>query len=523
VLLLAIVHATPAILYGTTRYSWTYKHVGIIDYIVTHHGVNGSMPNLTVYQDWPGFFGLNALFVQGSGVHSALSYTMWAPFVDELLLLAPLVLILRTFTTNRTLVWTAVWLFYLGNWIGQDYFSPQAFAYLLYLTVIAIILRWFLRLPPAARNRKAAARLGRPPPPLRVMSAGAAIEPAERRAAPGMYAAVVLLATAIAISHQLTPFMLSTALAGLLVTRRLRSWSLFLVVTGLGAGWVLTWGLPILHENLPAVLKTFGHPFDNTEAGFVNLNAASGSQQVVAFFDRGLTAVFCGLALLGAWSAWRSARWRRWQPAACLAVTPIFALFATSYGTEVAFRVFMFALPFLALFAASVLAPRPTGTARRKAVRWLVGLGVVSVLTASFFVSYDGKEQMNYMPPTEVAAMERLYALAPSGSLMIAATDNTPWAFAHYADYQYFWYLSGSPQTIKKIIRDPADKLDSLMSEYPHAYLIFSPTDAAAVKMQGLLKPGEYHAIERAARSSPKFRTVISEGGVVVLTRSVTS
>ena len=51
-------------------------------------------------------------------------------------------LILRTLTIDRRLVWLAVWVFYLGNWVGQDYFSPQAFAYLLYLMLLAILVTW---------------------------------------------------------------------------------------------------------------------------------------------------------------------------------------------------------------------------------------------------------------------------------------------------------------------------------------------------------------------------------------------
>jgi hypothetical protein len=519
--LIAIMHATPAILYGTTRYSWSYKHVGIVDYIVTHHGVESSMPNLTAYQDWPGFFGLNALFVSGSGVSSALSYTVWAPFVNELALLAPLVLILRSFTANRTVVWTAVWLFYLGNWIGQDYFSPQAFAYVLYLTAIAIVLRWFLRLPPSTWTRSAYARFRRPGPTLLVTSSGVAVEPQARTRTPAMYASVVVLATAIAVSHQLTPFMLIAALGGLLATRRLRSWSLLVVVTVISVGWILIWGLPFLHQQLPAVLQTLGHPFDNTSATFINLSVASHDQVVVAYFDRALTAALGGLALFGAWQAWRSARWRRWQPAACLAATPVVALLATSYGTEVVFRVFLFGLPFLALFAASVLAPRPTGSRRRRTVRWVVGLGVVSALTVSFFFSYYGKERMNYMPPTEVSAMERLYSLAPPGSLMLGATGNTPWAFTHYADYQYLWFLADSADVTKAVTTDPVPALVDLMEPYPNAYLIFSPTDAAQIEMTGILPPGKYRAIEHDVLSSPQFQTVLSQGGVVVVTLRV--
>ena len=36
VALVAILHATPSILYGTLRYAWAYKHVGIVDYIQRH-------------------------------------------------------------------------------------------------------------------------------------------------------------------------------------------------------------------------------------------------------------------------------------------------------------------------------------------------------------------------------------------------------------------------------------------------------------------------------------------------------
>ncbi len=337
-----------------------------------------------------------------------------------------------------------------------------------------------------------------------------------------MYAVTLVLAAAIAVSHQLTPFMLIAALGGLLATRRLRSRSLFVAVTVISVGWILIWGLPFLHQKLPAVLQTLGHPFDNTTATFINLSVASHDQVVVATVDRALTAALCGLALIGAWAAWRSARWHRWQPAACLAVTPALALVVSSYGTEVVFRVFLFGLPFLALFAATVLAPRPTGTRGRRSLRWAAGLLVVLALTACFFVSYDGKERMNYMPPSEVAAMQRLYSLAPAGSLMIGATGNTPWAFTHYADYQYLWYLGDTPAVAEAVAADPVPELFHLMQPYPHAYLIFSPTDAAQIEMTGMLPPGRYRAIERDALSSPEFEPVLSQGGVLVLTLRAT-
>ena len=55
------------------------------------------------------------------------------PFFN-VLLIGPLFLIFRTFTADRRLVWSAIVIFFLGAWVGQDYFAPQACVYFLYLT-----------------------------------------------------------------------------------------------------------------------------------------------------------------------------------------------------------------------------------------------------------------------------------------------------------------------------------------------------------------------------------------------------
>ena len=39
--------------------------------------------------------------------------------------------------------WLAAWLFCLLNWIGQDYFSPQGWTYLLYLLFVGFLVTWF--------------------------------------------------------------------------------------------------------------------------------------------------------------------------------------------------------------------------------------------------------------------------------------------------------------------------------------------------------------------------------------------
>src|SRR4051812_20625206 len=140
--LIAILHATPTLLYGSSlRYSWAWKHVGVVDFFMRRVGIDPRILELNAYQYWPGFFSLNSMLVKVSGLQTVADYAAWAPPFNNALLVGPLYLIFRTFTVDRRLIWSAMGIFFLGSWVGQDYFSPQACAYFLYLTFIALCLR----------------------------------------------------------------------------------------------------------------------------------------------------------------------------------------------------------------------------------------------------------------------------------------------------------------------------------------------------------------------------------------------
>ena len=260
--LVAILHATPAILYGTLRYAWSWKHIGVIDFIATngiHFNLGGE---LGVYQGWPGFFALNAALTSASGLHSALGYASWVLPLNDVLWLGPVILIARAFTSDWRLVWTAAWLFEIGNWIGQDYFSPQAFAYFLYLTVIAVCLRWLWH-----------PRIG--PPPSMANADEAAGHPQPRRWV--MVLCLVPLMATIASSHQLTPFMLLGALILLVAFRQLRPRTLPLLMAAITVGWNMYGGLPWLKAHTSQILGGMGDPWANISAHIVG--AGSGADR----------------------------------------------------------------------------------------------------------------------------------------------------------------------------------------------------------------------------------------------------
>ena len=179
---LALIHGTPAVLYGTVRYSWSYKHVGIVDYILRTGTIDPSIPVGGIYHNWPGFFAGSALLTSIAGSPDALGLALWSPLAFNLINLVVLRYLFRGLTRNTRLVWLGLWIFFLINWVGQDYFAPQAMAYALYLTCIGLLIR--------------------------------------RSVTRSMLAAFVVVVSVVAASHQITPMMLLIAVAALVVLRR---------------------------------------------------------------------------------------------------------------------------------------------------------------------------------------------------------------------------------------------------------------------------------------------------------------
>ena len=108
-----------------------------------------------IYQQWPALFTAIAS-ISSLGNAGTLSFAAWGPLAFELADALLLFGIFRLFTVDRRLPYLAVLLYEgLIAWVGQDYLSPQAFGYLLWLGIIAIVVRWLLA-PPPAHGRLAA-------------------------------------------------------------------------------------------------------------------------------------------------------------------------------------------------------------------------------------------------------------------------------------------------------------------------------------------------------------------------------
>jgi hypothetical protein len=496
VALIVILHATPPILYGHLRYSWAWKHVGIVDYIQRNGTVDPGIGLLNAYHNWPGFFALAALLTEAAGFETALGIAAWAPVAFNLLFVGAVFLVLQRFTSDRRLVWLGVWMFALSAWVGQDYFAPQPTVYVLHLLIIWICLTW----------------LGHDPsrPPLffwqwrpvrfalslvdRILGPAAPADPPAREAPlwqqRSLLAAAILFFAVIATTHQLTPFLTILAITALVFFDRCRARGLPVLFMVLTVAWMISGALLFTQEHLLEEIASFGQTEGNVSGTLIDTSRADPSMRVIALAGRALSGGIGLLALLGILRRLRH-RYRDLVPI-LLSGSSILILAGSSYGGEVVFRVYLFSLPFLAFFAAAFF--YPTLAIGRSWWTALVTMVVCGAMLAGFSLAYYGKEEMNHFTDGEVAATRYLYRVAPEESLIIEGTSTYPIRDQFYEKFSYYPIVIAvddppyaeceySVDDLLSLLKDPI--YPGTSERAPASYLIVTRSQLASTRLLG--------------------------------------
>ncbi|MGW6395633.1 hypothetical protein ACWFR1_35205 [Streptomyces sp. NPDC055103] len=516
--MLVALKAPPAILYDTVRYAWASKHDAIISrllaegYVRPGSGLSGGM---SAYDQWPGFFSLDAALVRAFGVDTAASFINWAPVVLGLLTVPVLILVYRTFSDDWRLVWTGVWIFQLANWVGQDYLSPQGFSYLLYLTVFAVVVRHFV-LPGSAGTLRDRTRLD---------PAAAAVPPptTPRQRAVAVLFLVPIIATVNA-SHQLTPMMLCATLFALCLTRRYRNLWLLATTVLIMLVWNLTMGRELFLGTLGTLREKAGDLLGNSRPGFAGDPTGPGPE-LVGSANVLMVLALGGLAAVAVLLRHKLARSA--LPLVLAAAAPLPAFAVNDYGGEMIFRVYLFGLPGSAFFAAAALVPavgaasRAAAIARRTAA---VALPVTLVaMLGGFLPSYYGKEGMHYAPPGETALTRRAFDRAPDGALIIAATGAFADAYYRYDHYERWFFTEQEVDENLRMLKDPAGYLAGGIPVDCPAYVILTPTQSEAVIGEGYLPEGGFDTLRDALKRSPLFEVMEeSQYGIALRYRPTT-
>ncbi|WP_328312454.1 hypothetical protein OG432_20745 [Streptomyces sp. NBC_00442] len=507
VALLFALKAPTAILYNAVRYPWASKHDAVVNHLLANQELRPGVPlsgNMAAYDQWPGFFTLNAGLVRAFGVDTAASYLNWAPLFYGVVLIPVLVLIYRTFAEDWRLVWTGVWIFEVANWVGQDYFSPQGMALILHLAVLAVVFRHFVR-PGAAGALRSRANLdpaaaGVPPPTT-----------GRQRAV--CVAILAPLIAAINFTHQLTPVMLCVALVALNLTRRHRNPGLLAVTALIMLIWDLTMGRPLFMETLGSLKESVGNLLNNSRAGYAGELTGPGPV-LQGRADIVMVLVVAGLAATAV--VLRRKLVKSALPLLLVSVAPVPLFAVNDYGGEMLFRVYLFGLPGAAFFAAAALVPAAAGQGEgrirpevRRRVAAVALPAVLVLLVAGFVPAYYGKERMYYTPPAETALVTRVLDAAPKGSLILAVSGSFPQALRRYDQLEH-WFVAEQEEPQNAImLRDPVGYLDpQLPKDGRPVFFILTRTQDIYSAGEGLLPAGGFQELKSKLEGSGRFRVI---------------
>lgn len=513
-MLVVLLHGTPAFLYENLRYAWAWKHLGVIDYIQRTGSPDPWSRYLSAYHNWPGFFlvfaGIGKLFALDPLAMSQIA--RFFPLGLNLLYVIVLPYIFRRLTTDFRLVWTATAMFAVGNWVGQDYFSPQGTVFLLLLIVLALCLGPLATIPPLRESSASPFLAGLerfqlwstrdiPVPPR--------LPKAQKVAVTGV---VWILILAIVASHQLTPLLMITMFAGLFLIGRLSiSFTLFAVTAEVL--WLLFIADPFVGRVLPILLSELGTIGEGTFNAVVNWSQVSDGQRLVSMASRAIVAAIAMTAAAGGLVRWHKGY--RDGIAIVLVLAPLPLAIATSYGGEILFRIYFFALPFLSFFTGALLFPTQKSTLTPLKATTL-GLFLMA-MSAAFIIANNGKDAQYRFSAGEVAAAHWLYASAEPNTLLIEGASTYPMQFQNYENMIYVPLPEELPSIGEALASDPAGLLaDWLRNHDGPAYAIFTRSQNSYFEAMNLLAGSSLANLVKELLASPDLDVAFAGPDAIV-------
>ncbi|WMT87944.1 hypothetical protein NO932_04880 [Pelagibacterium sp. 26DY04] len=501
-MLVVLLHGTPALVYDNLRYPWAWKHLGVIEYIQRTGSIDPWSRYLAAYHNWPGFFlvfaGLGKLF--GLDPIAMSQIGRFFPLGLNLLYALVLPYIFRCLSTDLRLVWTATAIFVVGNWVGQDYFSPQGTAFLLLLIALALCLGPLAAIPPRPSPHAPALHFDmwrlRLWATRRMPVLPRALSPAMKATAIGV---VLSLIVAIVASHQLTPILLIAMLSGLFLLGRLAiGFALFAIAAEVL--WLVFVADPFMGQMLSMLVAEFGAVGEDTFGAVIDWNSVSESQRLVSLAGRAIVATI-GLAAI-AGCVIRFHRGYRDGIAAMLALAPLPLAIATSYGGEVLFRVYFFALPFLSFFAAALVFPAPKS--RLQPFKALALALLLMGGSAAFILANNGKDAQYRFSDSEVAAARWLYETSEPNTLLIEGASTYPRQLQNYENMIYVPLPEELPAIAAALSSDPAGLLADWLHDHDGpAYAIFTRSQNAYFEAMNPLPDSDLSDVVEALLASP--------------------
>jgi hypothetical protein len=516
------------------RFATTYQLYGFVNY-VRHTGAVA--PGVAAYFSWPGFFALIGFAAKAAGAHSLLPLLKWWPVIIDTLIVVPFMLLTRALKITWRARWLAALLLCVGNWVGQDYFSPQSLNFLLYLAFIAILLTWFIGQVTSKPGSRQALRAGRRP---RVPGERSASQVSTTQRALLLVLVIGIFAASV-ISHQLTPFLMIASCAGLVIVGRCTPRGLPVLLGVIAIGWISFATVGYWSGHLSTIFGQIGRLSGTINSSVGARLIGTPMHEYPVYGRLVLAGLIVGMALLGLLRRWHRRMTDRALLILLLAPLSIAAL--QNYGGEIALRIYLFALPAAAVLAAclffpqadtkpdtgtatahdsgTAIAPEPADRRTWPATRLVpaVASGLVAVTLAGLFMlTRYGNEAYEQIPRGEKAAMDYIYARAGGGTSVlwlsrpagINATPQMPWQYRDIANVQFV--SRDSPRNPAEV----AGVIAELKQLGRGAFLIVTTTEATFIRQTASFAPHWVRSFRAAMSGAPGVRLVLNNRDAAV-------
>lgn len=479
VLLLALaLTVTPALVYGTPKIQSAAKHVGIVDSIRAGQHLH---PQVIIYDAWPGFFAAMAWVCDVAGIKDTMRLAAFWPAFTAVFRVAMI-----RFLCGRALgpgyrCWVAATFAVLVDVVGQDYFAPQAVAFILGLGAYA------LAIPGRDETR-------------------------ERRAR--RLVLLALLGATISVTHQLSPYIVFGSLCVLVVFRVVRPWWTPALVLGPAATWALVnlhWIKDFIGLNGMGDASNFRPPTTVAAPGLSRLPIVG---LTVGALLLGIAVVGVG-AVLALISNRRVARaWAMaWAAGSGLAVVIV-----NAYGNEGTFRAMLFGLPWIALLASAYFVPQ-----RGREHPRLLAVAA-SVLLGTFLVGTFGLDASNVIRRGDLAAYRYFEYHAPAGSSSLALGDGD---LPARPTRRNLLMTNQSRKSIElpigaRSFSSPAQEVAAVTRAFiehsygtplQQLYAVWSPASSAYDWEYALQRPEDFARIRDAMLAAPYWSVVFRQDG----------
>ena len=509
--LVAMLYASAPMLVSVPRLPWSYKHIAVSNYISATGQVD---PSIDIYQRWPGFFSVSAFMGEAVGYRNAVDYAALAEFGFALLDVVIILAIARTLTSNPRIYWTATLVFALSNWVNQNYYSPQAFAYTLYLTMCLVALT-FLRGTPAkiaiwVENRLEGLQ-GRFNRGLTAAPEAHAVHSSRTMVMPAAVALLFLQAATVP-SHQLTPYMAILALFPLFVFGYFRPKWLGPALAVLAVAYFL--------PNVDYVDNKYGlfNGFDIFKNASYEPPQVSTMKDAASWMARTPDALSIFVGLLGMAGFVRNllrGNVRQTLIVGWLAVAPIFWLLGQSYGGEAKFRIFLFALPWLAVGVAWLCWSGPVRTPK-SVMGATASLTIMAMLFTIVYFQAEGKFRV---PKEDVVAAQWLDARVGEKDVIFETNAFFPLVIGpNYPNYLEWGQVTSLTKFFQKsngsVMPEDVERYANKNWKAERVFVVFSDSQLEHAIEDKLFDVNMLPALERELAAGDKADHVFDNGAV---------